>query len=81
MQPSVIQLCSNSNNIYFKHVRKYTVYFVISPLESVTRLRLFPQLSLGLARRKIRLIESNAKCRYSKKFLPVKGLCGRYLSV
>ncbi len=29
----------------------------------------------GYIRRKIRLIESNAKCRYPKKNLPVKGLC------
>ncbi len=32
-------------------------------------------------RRKIRLIEGNTKCRYLQKKLPVKGLCGRYLSV
>jgi|LakMenEpi03Aug12_release.lakeMendotaPanAssembly.Ray.scaffolds.fasta_scaffold952306_1 hypothetical protein len=30
-------------------------------------------------RRQIRLIESNSKCRYLKNFLPVKGLCGRYV--
>jgi hypothetical protein len=29
----------------------------------------------GFSRRKIRLIESNAKCRYLK-YWPVKGLCG-----
>jgi hypothetical protein len=34
----------------------------------------------GRVRRKIRLIEGNAKCRHLKN-LPVKGLCGRcYLS-
>jgi hypothetical protein len=33
-----------------------------------------------LQRRKIRLIESNAKCRLVRN-LPVKGLCGRCLSV
>ncbi len=33
-----------------------------------------------LQRRKIRLIESNAKCRHVRN-LPVKGLCGRCLSV
>jgi hypothetical protein len=31
-------------------------------------------------RRKIRLIEGNAKCRHLKK-CPLKGLCGRCLSV
>jgi hypothetical protein len=39
------------------------------------------QVQVHLGRRKIRLIECNAKCRYIKKW-PVKGLCGRcfYLS-
>ncbi len=31
---------------------------------------------LSIRRRKIRLIKSNAKCRYLKN-LPVKGLCGK----
>jgi hypothetical protein len=34
----------------------------------------------GSNRRKIRLIEGNAKCRHQKK-LPMKGRCGRCLSV
>jgi hypothetical protein len=35
---------------------------------------------LGFYRRKIRIIEGNAKCRHLKNW-PVKGLCGRCLSV
>jgi hypothetical protein len=35
---------------------------------------------LGPYCRKIRLVESNAKCRHQKNW-PVRGLCGRCLSV
>ncbi len=41
---------------------------------------LFLMYSPSYTRRKIWLIESNAKCRHLKKW-PEKGLCSRYLSV
>jgi hypothetical protein len=52
------------------------VHFRLSEILCTTRIRIRGRRSEDTYRRKIRLIECNAKCRYLKNW-PLKGLCGR----
>ncbi len=60
-------------NLNYLESRSYRPIYVVKPVVYFSGI-------LEADRRKIRLIENNAKCRHLKK-LPVKGLCGRCLSV
>ncbi len=67
-----LEICMRLNS-WTHHWHTYNIEYLLIQIQIVTSLN-------GWGRRKIRLKECNAKCRHLKK-LPVKGLCGRCLTV